>query len=161
MLDNAVHNTDFRNYFTSDTTKDSQFLSNFCKKFSDMAIFSDSSEEFSQFPDWVNFLIKFGFRWPAGESKKRRIALVSMPCDSPAAGLISLGALIRDLKNPKANAFDGHVVSIRHYAEQYLNYCNSHGNSRRVITNSSRSTCYQMVRFLAQAFQQQHYEFPK
>ena len=123
MLDNAVHNTDFRNYFTSDTTKDSQFLSNFCKKFSDMAIFSDSSEEFSQFPDWVNFLISLGFRWPSGETRKRRIALISMPCDSPAAGLISLGALIRDLENPKANAFDGHVVSIRHYAEQYLDYC--------------------------------------
>ena len=46
-----------------------------------------------------------------------------MPCDSPAAGLISLGALIRDLKNPRANAFHGHAESIKRYAEQFLGHC--------------------------------------
>ena len=123
MLDNALHNTDFGNYFTSDTTKDSQFLSNFCKKFSDMAIFSDSSEEFSQFPDWVNFLLSFGYRWPTKKTMSRRIALISMPCDSPAAGLVSLGALISDLKNQNTNENDGHYESILRYAKQYLLYC--------------------------------------
>jgi len=88
-----------------------------------MALFSEYSEEFREMPEWVKFLISFGLRWPSDKSRKKRIALVSMPCDSPAAGLIALGSLISDLKNPRSNALDGHLDSIRNYAKQYLNYC--------------------------------------
>ena len=70
MLENEIHDTDIRNYFKSDTTEDSNFIYNFCKIFPDMAHFSDSSEEFSQFPDWVNFLLSFGYRWPTKKTMR-------------------------------------------------------------------------------------------
>ncbi|MDR4485053.1 MAG: hypothetical protein R3B95_17915 [Nitrospirales bacterium] len=46
-----------------------------------------------------------------------------MPCDSAAAGLIALGALIRDLENSIANDGDGHYDSMLRYARQYLECC--------------------------------------
>lgn len=84
--------------------------------------FSDFNNPWQQVPPWVGFLIRFGFEWPAG-SQIRRIALVSMPCDSPGAGLITLGALIRDLGNATANDADGHFDALSRHAKQFLNDC--------------------------------------
>ena len=56
-------------------------------------------------------------------SEQRQIVLVSMPCDSAAAGLIALGALIKDLENPNANNIDVHYESLLKYANQYLQSC--------------------------------------
>lgn len=87
--------------------------------------FSESNKPFQPIPSWAKFLIDFGYSWRRAELSptKRRIAIVSMPCDSAAAGLISLGALINDLGNPKANDIDGHYKSILRYAHQFLNFC--------------------------------------
>ena len=123
MLETTDYKDYIPNYFSSEKTKESQLFSNVLEKYSDMAGFSDSSEEISQFTEWVNFLISFGFRWPSKKTMSRRIALVSMPCDSPAAGLVSLGALIKDLQNENANENYGHYESILRYAKQYLLYC--------------------------------------
>ncbi len=46
-----------------------------------------------------------------------------MPCDSAASGLIALGALIRDLGNPRANDLEGHYDALLRYARQYLESC--------------------------------------
>ncbi|MGC3975907.1 MAG: hypothetical protein QM771_16220 [Nitrospira sp.] len=86
-------------------------------------LFSEANEEWQAVPPWVLFLIRLGFQWPSDGLKHRRIALVSMPCDSAAAGLIALGALIRDLGNPNANDVDGHYDALLRYAHQYLERC--------------------------------------
>lgn len=46
-----------------------------------------------------------------------------MPCDSPAAGLVALGAMVRDLSDPQANDEDGHYEKLLNYARQFLHYC--------------------------------------
>ena len=74
-------------------------------------------------PEWAEFLINFGLNWPRNNLAERRIALISMPCDSPAAGLIALGALINGLNDPEANDFTGHYHSLIKYARQYLKSC--------------------------------------
>ena len=86
-------------------------------------LFSEADQEWRPVPHWVEFLIRLGYDWPDGVSGQRRIALVSMPCDSAAASLIALGALIRDLGNPNANDIDGHYDSLLRYARQYLQSC--------------------------------------
>jgi len=48
-----------------------------------------------------------------------------MPCASPAAGLIALGALIRDLGRLDAHDMGAHTDSLFEYARQYLDYCKS------------------------------------
>ena len=79
--------------------------------------------EWQTIPPWVQFLFRLGYKWPRANPKPRRIALVSMPCDSPAAGLIALGAMVHDLGNPRANDVDGHYDKLLKYAKQYLQSC--------------------------------------
>lgn len=86
-------------------------------------LFLEGKKEWSNLPQWASYLLHMGYRWPAGGG--RRIALVSMPCDSAAAGLIVLGALIRDLGDPKANNIEGHYDALLRYARQYISYCRS------------------------------------
>lgn len=89
----------------------------------DVANFSDGGKEWRCLPAWAEFLIQLGFRWHESQKGRRRIAIVSMPCDSAAAGLIGLGALIHDLGNPNANNVDGHYDALLRYARQYLESC--------------------------------------
>jgi hypothetical protein len=44
------------------------------------------------FPEWIRFFINLGARWT--KSTSRRLLLVSTPCDSQAAGLVALGAMV-------------------------------------------------------------------
>lgn len=74
-------------------------------------------------PEWVAYLIRLGYEWPRDQRTCHRLALVSLPCDSAAAGLISLGRLIRDLGDAYANDLDGHHDSLLRYAHQYLKAC--------------------------------------
>ena len=46
-----------------------------------------------------------------------------MPCDSPAAGLITLGAMVSDLENSESNDVTGHYEGLLRYAEQFLLSC--------------------------------------
>lgn len=85
--------------------------------------FSESKQAWSPLPRWVRFLIDLGYNWPSGEPQPRRIVLLSMPCDSAGAGLVALGAIIRDLTSPNANDVDGHYNALRRYAYQYLTSC--------------------------------------
>lgn len=88
-------------------------------------MFSENNQEWNPVPSWVKFLIQFGFHWHGNVLEQRRIALVSMPCDSAAAGLIALGAIISDLGNPEANDIAGHYNALLRYARQYLEYCSN------------------------------------
>jgi hypothetical protein len=56
-------------------------------------LFSELNSDWRPVPEWANFLIRLGYGWPT-KTGQRGIALVSMPCDSPAAYLIGLGSLI-------------------------------------------------------------------
>ena len=85
--------------------------------------FSEANEEYQQIPQWAGFLIRMGYSWPYSDAVQKRIALISMPCDSAAAGLFALGALIRDLGNPNANNVDGHYDALLRFARQYLQSC--------------------------------------
>ena len=85
--------------------------------------FAEFDGEWQSIPEWVNFLIRFGYHWGESENSNRRIAILSMPCSSPAAGLIALGALIRDLGRLDANDMGSHNDSLLCYARQYLDYC--------------------------------------
>jgi hypothetical protein len=46
-----------------------------------------------------------------------------MPADSAAAGLVTLGTLIRDFANPEANDITGHYNALVRHAQQYLKNC--------------------------------------
>ena len=87
------------------------------------ALFSEFQGEWRPAPKWVEFLVRFGYGWRDQESNQRRIAVVSMPCDSPAAGLIVLGALVRDLGRTEATNLTGHYHALLQYASQYLRAC--------------------------------------
>jgi hypothetical protein len=50
-----------------------------------------------------------------------------MPCDSAGAGLVTLGALIRDLGNPNAHDTGNHYNSLLRFARQYLDDCRTCG----------------------------------
>ena len=85
--------------------------------------FSETSGAWRSVPAWVGFLVRFGYEWPVRAAGTRRIALLSMPCNSAAAGLLALGALVRDLSNPYANDIDVHCNRLIDYAHQYLENC--------------------------------------
>jgi hypothetical protein len=52
---------------------------------------SESGLDRKEILAWAHYLIRLGNSWPHPDPGKRRIALVSMPCDSAAAALIALG----------------------------------------------------------------------
>lgn len=68
-------------------------------------------------PEWATFLIRFGYLWAqSAQTARRRIALISLPCDSAAAGLVTLGALKCRLEIPGANDRSAHFERIRSLA---------------------------------------------
>jgi hypothetical protein len=85
--------------------------------------FSELKGEWQPIPYWVRFLVQMGYNWPRSGTRPRRIALVSMPCDSAGAGLIALGAMVHDLVDPQANDVDAHYDKLLQYARQFLESC--------------------------------------
>lgn len=74
--------------------------------------FSEASAEWREIPEWANSLIEFGFRWISRASSSRRIAVISMPSDSAAAGLVTLGAMRKCLELDDANDLGSHFQRI-------------------------------------------------
>ena len=74
--------------------------------------FSEANEPWRSVPDWASFLIEFGFAWLAQPRAHRRIAVVSMPSDSAAAGLIALGAMRKCLELDDANDMSAHYEKL-------------------------------------------------
>ena len=85
--------------------------------------FAEGNGDWETVPEWVNFLIRFGYCWSRSDQQGRRVALVSMPCPSPGAGLIALGAMIGDLCKNQANDVNSHTESFFEIARQYLDHC--------------------------------------
>ncbi len=88
-----------------------------------ISYFAEDNGDWESIPAWVKFLIRFGYCWGKSEHQGRRIALVSMPCASPGAGLIALGTMISDLGKEQANDMGTHNDLLFSYARQYLNHC--------------------------------------
>jgi len=84
--------------------------------------FSEENERHHDIPEWAKFLIMFGSWWPQRKYNKRRIAIISMPCDSAAAGLVTLGAMIGFLERSEANDFSQHLHRIRNEKNRILIY---------------------------------------
>lgn len=74
--------------------------------------FSEAHNPWRTIPDWASFLIEFGFAWLAQPRDSRRIALISMPSDSAAAGLVTLGAMRRCLELDDANDTSSHYEKL-------------------------------------------------
>lgn len=78
--------------------------------------FSEAKGPWRKIPAWANYLIRIGNRWIENESGRRRIAIISMPCDSAGAGLVTLGAMRRRLGMKDANDLGCHFQRIRSLA---------------------------------------------
>lgn len=82
-----------------------------------MTFKENGDKYYRQIPVWVECMIRFGYYWTCNESaapvKKRRLALISMPCKSIAAPLIALGTVRRELEYGKVSHFDYLVNSIK------------------------------------------------
>tara|TARA_Y100001934_G_C12337193_1_gene768257 strand:- start:894 stop:1754 length:861 start_codon:yes stop_codon:yes gene_type:complete len=61
-----------------------------------------------------------------------------MPCDSAGAGLISLGAIIKDFENTRANQLDGHTDHLLRHAKQDLDAQRSGKEPECVIKSRRR-----------------------
>ncbi|EKN3947820.1 hypothetical protein DVP60_08690 [Yersinia enterocolitica] len=61
---------------------------------------------YDEAPAWAATALSLGYRWSLSGSNTRRIGLLSMPCESCAAGLIALGALRNDLERTTADHVD-------------------------------------------------------
>ncbi|MBL6956389.1 MAG: hypothetical protein ISR54_06165 [Chlorobium phaeobacteroides] len=48
---------------------------------------------FECLPEWVNYLLITGYDFAGYINKGQKISLISMPCDSPGAGLVAFGAM--------------------------------------------------------------------
>lgn len=77
--------------------------------------FSEADGPWQPVPAWANFLIRYGFAW--GDSRdRRRIGIISMPCESAGAGLVALGAIRRRLALPDASDSLSHFQRIEKLA---------------------------------------------
>ena len=83
-----------------------------------MLQFSDDGSQWGPLRPWARYLIDLGRSWPHISDGKRRIALVSMPCESAGAGLIAIGALRRRLEFAGADDRNAHYERIRSVALQ-------------------------------------------
>jgi hypothetical protein len=97
--------------------------------------FSEANGPWQSPPEWVEFLVKSGLKFGYPTEGTRRIVIISMPCESPAAGLVALGALCRRLAIDGANDSNSHFQRIDKLAaksvpEIYLQHCNQAGRFR-------------------------------
>jgi hypothetical protein len=75
-------------------------------------LFSEGSETWRPLPSWVRWFLDFGYRWTIQQGK-RRICILSTPCDSPAAALVALGLMRRRLEVPDAGDLASHLGHLR------------------------------------------------
>lgn len=67
-------------------------------------------------------MLRLGDQWPREEGR-RKLGLVSMPCDSGAAGLVALGSVISDLRSCVATDLHSHRAQLLNFARRYLGFC--------------------------------------
>jgi len=78
--------------------------------------FSEEDSPWQAVPRWVSFLIKCGYSWGDTVPGSRRVGVISMPCESAAAGLVALGAMCRRLTAEGASDVISHYQRIERLA---------------------------------------------
>lgn len=86
-------------------------------------LFQEAGGAWGSPPVWADYMVQVGLGWQPSQSAARRVMLVSMPCDSAAAGLVALGLMIRDLGRETANDVEAHFETLLSRARQYLASC--------------------------------------
>jgi len=79
-------------------------------------LFSEACSAWREIPNWASFLLRFGYEWPVEDNETRRVALISMPCDSAAAGLVTLGAMRKRLEIIGASDKASHFQRLKTHA---------------------------------------------
>lgn len=94
-------------------------------------LISENEFDWGPPPAWVRYFVELGFLWP--DDGTRRIGVVSTPCDSAAAGLIALGALVRRLGEPEANDLGSHKRRIRDLRPGHKGTLRRNGDRRHYV----------------------------
>ena len=81
-------------------------------------LFSDGGGQWRPLPAWADFLLRLGFTCARHGGGKRRLVVVSMPCDSPGAALVAVGALRWRLTQENADDLHSHLERIRQLARK-------------------------------------------
>lgn len=81
--------------------------------------FSEALTPWRSIPDWASCLMEFGYDWQDGVGDSRRIAVISMPADSAAAGLVALGVIRRYLEMDQANDTSSHYERLLAMARRH------------------------------------------
>lgn len=80
--------------------------------------FSEAHYSWRAIPDWVSFLIAFGYCWLHDRVDTRRVAVISMPSDSAAAGLVALGSMRKCLELQDATDVGAHYKRLLEFARK-------------------------------------------
>lgn len=75
-------------------------------------LYAEEGDDWSPLPFWAQWFLQLGYSWPARQDR-RRICIVSTPCDSPGAALVALGIMRRRLELPEANDLASHLLALR------------------------------------------------
>lgn len=70
--------------------------------------FSELTAGWRSLPDWVRWFVHVGYEWNP-PAQQRRLCVISVPCDSPGAGLVALGLLRRRLCLADAGDLASHL----------------------------------------------------
>lgn len=74
--------------------------------------FSEAQTSWQSIPAWASCMIEFGYEWMRQSRHCRMIAVISMPSDSAAAGLVALGAMRRCLELNDASDISVHYKKL-------------------------------------------------
>lgn len=84
----------------------------------DSTVLSDGGGPWGAFPKWADFLVRVGSATTRLSGDRRRVVVVSMPCDSAGAALVALGALRWRLAQQNADDRHSHLERIQQLARQ-------------------------------------------
>ncbi len=84
-------------------------------------MYFEAGKSYNKVPSWVSSAVRLGYNWDRERpERKRRVGVISMPCNSVCPALVSLGLLRNDLERETANNANGHYDVLFRAAEIYL-----------------------------------------
>ena len=78
----------------------------------------EGDNSYPDVPEWAKWFINAGYGFPVPDDDAERILIITTPCDSPAAALVSLGVVLRDLTREDATNVTNHARAIRAWARK-------------------------------------------
>ncbi len=80
--------------------------------------FSEGNDLWQPVPAWALFMLDLGWHWSDLPKSTRRVSLITTPCESCAAALVILGAMIRRLSIDGANDLESHFRRIESFVRE-------------------------------------------